>query len=261
MKVTSIWPQLKELIEVTAKEVREKRVNMLPDAFESKADDSLVTKIDKETEERLISGMVKILPESVFLAEEAHNKTEEDGYTWIIDPIDGTTNLVHNVPAYCISIALRYNGKTILGVVYEINRKEMFYAIEDEEGAYLNDMVIRVSETHTLNKSLIGTGFPASAFDKLDEYLVHFRYFMQHTHGIRRVGSAALDLAYVACGRYDGFFEYNLSPWDVAGGAYIVQKAGGLVTDFSGGEDFIYGRRIIASNSAIHVEMLNQLKK
>jgi myo-inositol-1(or 4)-monophosphatase len=260
MNADKIAPSILKLIEETAVFARKERTEFQHGDFDSKPDQSLVTHIDKETEERLISGLSKILPDSTFLAEEGYSQSKEGELTWIIDPIDGTTNMVHNVPAFCISVALRHQKKTILGIVYEISRNECFYAYDGLEGAFLNGKPIQVTKTATVKDSLIGTGFPMTAFEKIDEYLDHFRYFMVNTHGVRRVGSAALDLAYVSCGRYDGFFEYNLSPWDVAGGAYILQKAGGRVTDFTGGDDYIFGKRILASNGLIHDELLRRFQ-
>jgi myo-inositol-1(or 4)-monophosphatase len=248
------------LIEETADFARNERAVFKPGDFDSKSDLSLVTHIDKQSEEKLITGLRKVFTEANFLAEEGFSNVEEADLTWIIDPIDGTTNMVHNVPAYCISVALRHQSKTILGIVYEISRKEFFYAYNGLAGAYLNGNPITVSQTSSVKNSLLGTGFPMTAFDKIDEYMDHFRYFMVNTHGVRRVGSAALDLAYVACGRYDGFFEYNLKPWDVAGGAYIVSKAGGRVTDFNGGNNYIFGKNILASNSQIHGELLKRFE-
>ncbi|NPA43869.1 MAG: inositol monophosphatase [Chlorobi bacterium] len=218
-----------------------------------------VTEIDKRVEEFLVEQLGALIPGSGFLTEE---KTAEDlraDYIWIIDPIDGTTNFIHGLYPVAVSVALQHKGQTIWGMVYEPGLDELFYA--DETGAYLNGRPISVSEETALDRSLIATGFPYKNYDKLDAYLNSFRYLMFHTAGIRRLGSAAADLVYVACGRMDGFYEYGLSPWDVAAGAYIVQQAGGRVTDFTGGDDWMYGGEILATNGHIHREFLETLRK
>jgi myo-inositol-1(or 4)-monophosphatase len=244
------------LIENTALFVREERAKWEMKDLKHKADASLVTSIDIEVESRLTEGFAQILPEAECLAEENHNTEQKSDLFWIIDPIDGTTNLVHNFPMYCISVALHHKGKTIMGIIYEITSGECFWAHEGQEGAYLNQKRINVSEADTVKKSLIATGFPPNAFPNLDKYLKEFRALMTSTQGLRRLGSAAMDLAYVACGRCDGFFEYSLKPWDIAAGAYLVQKAGGKVTDFSGGDNYLFGGEILADNGLNHNELL-----
>src|SRR6185437_3575085 len=238
--------------------IRKSRMKLNASGISYKEDQSLVTSIDVGSEERLASALQSLLPQSTILAEEKHNTDPKTDFMWIIDPIDGTTNFVHNFPMYCISVALWHNGKIVLGIIYDIPGDECFWTHSESGVAYLNDRPIKVSRARTLNESLLATGFPSSAFDRMDEYLNHFKNFMLTTHGIRRLGSAALDLAYVACGRCDGVFEYSLKPWDVAAGAYLVQKAGGSVTDFSGGNNYLYGGEMLASNNWIHKELLRQ---
>ena len=199
------------------------------------------------------------MPNSGFITEEGTEAASKQEYTWVVDPLDGTTNFVHGLPVFAISIALLRNDKVVLGVVYEVNRKECFYAIENEP-AYCNQKRIHVSNIGTLETSLLATGFPYNTMNRLSEYMEILMQFMEHTHGIRRIGSAAVDLAYVACGRFQGFFEFNLNAWDVAAGAFIVQQAGGTVTDFKGGANFIFGREIIAANG-IHQSMLDLIQK
>jgi len=226
-----------------------------------KPDRSLVTSIDVASEAKLIEGLTKIIPTSNCIAEESQQNNPLTDYTWIIDPIDGTTNFVHNFPMYCISVGLYHEGKAIMGIIYEVNSEELYYAHEDEEGAYLNKNRIYVSKTATLSHTLLATGFPSVDLSRLDFYLSLFKKLMERTQGIRRLGSAAMDLAYVACGRCDGFYEYGLSPWDVAGGAYLVQKAGGYVSNFSGGDDYLFGREIIATNGLFHKELEELFKE
>jgi len=228
---------------------------------EQKGINDLVSYVDIEAEKRLIAGLKKILPKSGFIAEEgSYNENEKiKDFKWIIDPLDGTTNFVHGLPIFAISVALMEKQKIVLGVVFEINHHECFYAIDGEK-AYCNGEPISISSVETLSESLIATGFPFRNFERLPAYFQILNDFMLTTHGVRRMGSAAVDLIYTACGRFEGFFEYNLNAWDVAAGAFIVQKAGGVVTDFKGGDDFIFGKEIIASGK-IHHQMIDIIKK
>ena len=222
---------------------------------------NLVSYVDKEAERRLVNACQSIYPQAGFITEEGtvkQSRTKE--YNWIIDPLDGTTNYLHGLPIYAISVGLTRGDKPILGVVYHVVRKECFHAIENDN-AYCNDKIIRVSAVPTLQESLLATGFPYYHFDKRDVYLDIIKEFLEHSHGIRRLGSAAIDLAYVACGRLEGYFEYNLNAWDVAGGVVIIQQAGGIVTDFSGGNNFLYGGELCAGNKNMHPEMLELVKK
>ncbi len=222
---------------------------------------NLVSYVDKEAERRLVEVLHKTLPEAGFITEEGTvEQSTNKEFNWIIDPLDGTTNFLHGLPIFAISIGLTKGDKTILGVVYHIMRQECFHAIEGGP-AYCNDKVIHVSPIPTLNASLLATGFPYYHSEKQDDYLDIIKQFLEKSHGIRRLGSAAIDLAYVACGRLEGFFEYNLNPWDVAAGAFIVQQAGGKVTDFSGGDTFLFGRELCAANSNMHGEMLSIIKE
>ncbi|MGE0560822.1 MAG: inositol monophosphatase [Flavobacteriales bacterium] len=222
---------------------------------ETKSKNSLVTFVDKTAEQKLIKRLSKIVPEAGFIAEEGTSTKVGEVYNWIIDPLDGTTNFIHGVPCYCISIGLKRNNEIVLGVIYEINLNELFYAWEGSK-AYLNGKVISVTPTLTLEDSLIATGFPYYDYEKQEEYMNLFKDLMKNSRGLRRLGSAAVDLAYVACGRFDAFYEYSLHPWDVAAGAFIVQQAGGKVCDFKGENNYLFGKEIIASNGNIHNELL-----
>lgn len=221
---------------------------------ESKGRNDFVTRFDKQTEERLIRELSELLPQSGFVAEENSSDKRGVTYNWIIDPIDGTTNFIHGLFPYAISIALQENDEIVVGVVYEAGLDECFYAWKDG-GAYLNGQRIRVSEAATVADSLIATGFPYTNFSQMNEFIESLNYFMKNSHGMRRLGSAAADLVYVACGRVDAFYEYDLKPWDVAAGAFIVQEAGGRVSDFAGGNNYLYGRQIIATNALVFDEM------
>lgn len=235
------------LVKETGEFIRQESRKFDESKIEYKGKNDLVSYVDKEAEKRLVKGLSEILPGSGFVAEEGTSTRRSDIYNWIIDPLDGTTNFTHGLPVYAVSIALVKRGVLTLGIVYEINRDECFHAIKGQ-GAFLNHSPIKVSETKTLEKSLLATGFPYYNFDQMQQYLTIINEFMQTTHGLRRMGSAAVDLAYTACGRFEGFFEYNLNAWDVAAGALIVQEAGGKVTDFKGGENYVFGREIVAGN-------------
>ncbi|MDB5273332.1 MAG: inositol monophosphatase [Chitinophagaceae bacterium] len=223
-----------------------------------KGKNDLVSYVDKQTEELLIADLAKLLPEASILAEEGGLSSDKP-LQWVIDPLDGTTNYLHRLPVFSISIALRENGKEIAGLVHEANKNECFYAWENG-GAYCNDEKIQVSKANTLSQSLIATGFPYSLLDKTDAYFEIMKELLLKSHGLRRFGSAAVDLCYTACGRFEGYFEFNLKDWDVAAGALIVKEAGGKVTDFSGGNNFNTGHEVLATGN-IHEELLQVIQK
>ena len=227
---------------------------------ETKSKNSLVTYVDKTAEQKIVDGLIPFISNAGFITEEDTLDQIENEYMWIIDPLDGTTNFIHGIPFYSISIALQRKNETILGVVLEVTSNECFYAWEGSS-AFLNEKKIQVSDTPTLAESLLATGFPYYDYNRVDNYLALLKHFMQETRGIRRMGSAALDLAYVACGRMDGFYEYSLNPWDVAAGAFIVQQAGGKVTDFKGGNDYLYGKEIVAGNSLLFSDFSDAIKE
>jgi myo-inositol-1(or 4)-monophosphatase len=240
--------------------IRSEASSFTRDKAEYKGLNDLVSYVDKTAEEMLVEKLSRILPESGFITEEATIQKTGPTYNWIIDPLDGTTNFIHGIPTFAISIALQREKELVAGVVYEINRNEMFHAWAGG-GAYLGGTPIRVSGAKDISSTLLATGFPYYNFSKQEEYLQAFSELMRSCHGLRRIGSAAVDLAYVAAGRFDGFFEYNLNPWDVAAGALIVQEAGGNVLDFSGGTDFILQRELIAGSPAIAEQLLETLKR
>lgn len=239
--------------------IREESRKMSFDKADYKGINDLVTYVDKASEKRIISALKEILPEASILAEESGAEEKNSPFKWVIDPLDGTTNFVHGVPAYSVSIGLLENEKPILGVIYEVSRDECFSACEGK-GAFLNGKRIRVSGQTKLKDCLMSTGFPVTIFDKVPVLLRIIGEFIENSHGVRRTGSAALDLAYVAAGRFDGFFEYNLNAWDVAAGIVIVREAGGIISDFHGGDNFLYGREILAGNQA-QSQMLDQIRK
>lgn len=224
---------------------------------EIKGLNDLVSYVDKTSEKMLIDKLAYLIPESVFLAEESSLDNpildNANNYTWIIDPLDGTTNFVHGIPCYAISIGLQFQNEIILGVVYEIAKDECFYAFKNG-GAFLNGKQIKVSKSKTIKDSLLATGFPVNNFDKMEAYLKTLEFLIQNSHGVRRIGAASVDLCYLACGRVDAFFEYNLKPWDVAGASIIVKEAGGTICDFKGRDNWLFGKEIIATNNLIKNE-------
>lgn len=232
--------------------IRQERSNFDYKSVEVKGLNDLVSYVDKTSEQMLVKDLQMLLPDAGFIVEE-NTVSEKKESNWIVDPLDGTTNFVHGIPCYAVSIGLEHKGDIILGVVYEVSRNECFCAVKGE-GAFLNGTRIQVSQRPTLSESLIATGFPIYNFSHIESYLAALKYFMQHTHGLRRMGAAAADLCYLACGRVDAFFEYNLSPWDVAAGGLIVKEAGGTVNDFSGGTSWLFGKEISCTNGHLDPE-------
>jgi myo-inositol-1(or 4)-monophosphatase len=245
---------------LTGNFIRKESLSFNERSIEFKGLNDLVSYVDKQAEEQLVSNLQQLLPEAGFITEEKTINKVGLVYNWIIDPLDGTTNFIHGLPTYSISIALYEENVPVLGVVYEINRGEMFYSYKNGP-AYLNNQVISVSARTKVADSLLATGFPYYKFDKLPQYMLLLAELMQGCHGLRRIGSAAVDLAYVACGRFDAFFEYNLNSWDIAAGAFIVQQAGGNIVNFSGGFEFIDKREILATNSLIDQELLEIIQR
>ncbi len=228
--------------------------------IESKGRHNYVTYVDKGAEKMLVEKLQELVPESDIIAEEGNYPSGGFDHTWIIDPLDGTTNFIHGIPFFSISVALSYKNELVSGVVFDIMSGECFYASKNK-GAFLNGKPISISSSISLEEAVLATGFPYVLANRFESYLALFKGLVQSSRGIRRLGSAALDLVYVACGRFDGFYEFGLNPWDVAAGAIITSEAGGNVTDFQGKDNYLYGNQIIASNGKIHNEMLSIIKK
>ncbi|MBS1651004.1 MAG: inositol monophosphatase [Bacteroidetes bacterium] len=236
----------------------EEQKNFDKSKIEIKGLNDLVSYVDKSSELQLVNGLKNIFPLAGFITEEnTLNNIKE--YNWIIDPLDGTTNYLHGMPNYAISVALSKRDEIILGVVYKANGNECYSAFKNN-GAFLNKTKLSVSGTAKISAALIGTGFPINNFTKINEYLKTLAYFMQNTHGIRRIGAASLDLCFLAEGKLDAFFEYNLNAWDVAAGSIIVKEAGGNIFDFNGGCNWLFGKEIIASNNYLSKEILSVIK-
>jgi myo-inositol-1(or 4)-monophosphatase len=250
--------------------IRQERKGFSVDKIEYKGLNDLVSYVDKNAEKIIVAGLEKILPEAGFITEEKTTTKIGERYNWIIDPLDGTTNFIHGLPTYSVSIALKEYDELVSGVVYEINLDECFYACTDTP-AYLNGKEIKVTGIDSVAKSLIATGFPYYDFAKQSAYIELFSELMRSCHGLRRLGSAAVDLVYTACGRFEAFYEYNLrfeafyeynlNAWDIAAGVVIVRQAGGEVVNFKGGSEVLDTRELLATNGKITQEMLGIINK
>ena len=260
MNLEKIAGQVVNLCLKNADYIKEQLELLKAKDIELKDEHNFVTYVDRKSEEMLVEELSRLVPGSGFIAEEGKYGPEGASLKWVIDPLDGTTNFIHGVPIFSISIALIQDDQVILGVVHEINRSESFYTWKGGK-AYLNGKEIRVSAAGRLQDSLLVTGFPYRRDDILDRYVDLFKGFMKRTQDLRRLGSAAADLAYVAAGRFEGFYEISLSPWDVAAGSFLVKQAGGQVTDFQGGDDYIFGKSLVSSNGLVHEEMLEVVKE
>jgi myo-inositol-1(or 4)-monophosphatase len=243
-----------EIAKMAGQFMAEERKTFNDNRIESKGMHDLVSYVDKASEKQIIEQLQQLLPESGFIAEEGTTDIHGERFNWVIDPLDGTTNYIQGVPIYAVSIALLDKDELVLGVVYEVGRDECFYAWKNG-GAYLNTRPIQVSKRADIHDALVATGFPYSDFSRLDDYMETLKWAMKNARGVRRMGSAATDLAYVACGRFDAFWEYDLKPWDVAAGALIVKEAGGIVTDYKGGNNYLFGREIVATNGLLKLAL------
>jgi myo-inositol-1(or 4)-monophosphatase len=226
----------------------------------TKGPNDFVSEVDQAAEQKIIETLLAAYPGHGILAEEsgrAHGAKDSD-YVWIIDPLDGTTNFLHGFPVYSVSIALAFRGQIQQAVVYDPTRNDLFYASKGR-GAFLNDKRLRVSKRTRLADSLIGTGFPFRKGDNFKRYMSMFEEIMQNCAGLRRPGSAALDLCYVAAGYYDGFFETGLNPWDIAAGSLLITEAGGLIGNFTGEADYLYQREAVAGNPKVYAQMVQIL--
>ena len=230
-----------------------------PNDIETKEMNSLVSYVDKIAEEKIVEGLLKIIPNAGFITEEETENKKGEEYTFIIDPLDGTTNYLNKIPHYSISIALQKNEETIIGLVKSIPHDETWTAIKGN-GAHLNGNKITVSNK-SLHDSIVSTGFPYSNNLNYDAHFDVIKYWMTHCGGIRRMGSAAMDLCYVASGRFGTYYESTLNAWDVAAGILIVEEAGGIVSDFKGGDNYIFGGSIVASSPTVHQEVLDNIQK
>jgi myo-inositol-1(or 4)-monophosphatase len=227
---------------------------------DTKTYNNLVTFVDKESERRFVEGLRQIVPSAGFIAEEGTGEPSPSGLNWVIDPLDGTTNFVHGVPIWCTSVALCQHHIPLVGVIFDPNINELYVASLGN-GATLNGKSIHVSKVAPLEKALLATGFPYDDFGREDLYFQLLKDLTHCTRGMRRLGSAALDMAWTACGRLEGFYEYGLNPWDVAAGTVIIREAKGIVTTFHGGDDPIFGDDLICTNPLIYEELKTVIEK
>lgn len=228
-----------------------------------KEQNDFVTEVDQAAERIIVEEILRAYPDHAVLGEEFGEQNNEDGdkeYMWIIDPLDGTTNFIHGFPVFAVSIALQQNGRTIAAVIYDPSRDELFTAARGK-GAFLDRRRIRATSHPALKHALIGTGFPFRKGQDVDKYLAMFRAVMEKTSGIRRPGSAALDLAWLAAGRVDGFWEMGLKPWDIAAGCLIIEEAGGMVTDFAGDGNYLESGDVVAGGMKVHSALLQELRQ
>jgi len=227
-------------------------------SIEYKGEVDLVTKADRASEKMIVERIRKQWPEHDLIGEEGSRRETGSDFRWYVDPLDGTTNFAHRYPVFCVSMALEYKGERIAGVVFDPTRDEMF-AAEKGSGAQLNGQPTHVSSTPRLKESLVATGFPSHKRHK-NPNINFYHQITLRSHGVRRAGSAALDLCYTACGRFDAYWEFNLNPWDTAAGVLLVEEAGGKVTNFSGGPFEIASREVLASNTVLHEEVLREFQ-
>lgn len=254
-----IYAKVQEVVRTSAEFIRQNYAQVTSADIEEKGRNSLVSYVDRESEKILIEGLKAIWPEAGFITEEEMTGQELKDYTWIIDPLDGTTNFLNGLPFCSVSVALYDKSHVILGIVHEVVSGEHFYAIRGQ-GAYLNGQKIQVTDKPDFYDVLIGTGFPYTTEHTQPAHMTTLTKILQQTRGIRRLGSAALDCCYVACGRFGSFYENSLNAYDVAAGALIVQEAGGKITDFRGGNDWLFPGEILATAPQFQDIMLDILK-
>jgi len=279
MNLESITLQTIEIVRQAGGFIKQEAAKFDRSQTEYKAANNLVSYVDKETEKMLVSGLRQILPEAGFITEEgtAGEESNPNELYWVIDPLDGTANFIHSLPIYCVSVGLVQNSIPIAGVIYHLGTEELFYGWQgggawcsppipnrgnrsDSTIGDLGPTRLKVSGTSTLGDSLLATGFPYYKFEKQDRYLKILETLMQRCHGLRRMGAAAIDLAYVAAGRFEAFYEYNLNSWDMAAGALLILEAGGQITDFSGGQNWLFGGDVIAGCAA-QTELLEVIQE
>lgn len=248
--------QANQAVLEVAEFLRQEATRVQPGQIEEKHLNGLVSYVDRTAEEMLVERLGKLLPEASFVTEEETVEQHQSAdLCWIIDPLDGTTNYLYGLPHYSISVGLRSGNELLVGIVHHVPHNELFFAWRNG-GAWCNDRPIRVSSRNTMRQALVATGFPYHNFSRADAWFSVLRTLLAEGRAVRRYGSAALDLAYVACGRFDIFFEYGLNAWDVAGGALLVHEAGGRISDFRGGNNFVNGGEMLACNAAVYDDML-----
>jgi myo-inositol-1(or 4)-monophosphatase len=260
MNYQDLCSKVQEIARTAGAFIHEEQKKVTDDNIEIKSVASLVTYVDKTAEKQIVEALRELIPQSGFVAEEGTADSHNEKYTWIVDPLDGTTNYLFGLAPHSVSIGLAEDGEMVLGVVYEIGKNEMFYAWKDSP-AYCNGKEINVSKHAKSEETLIATGFPYYDFDRIDDYIDALKFLMKNTLGLRRFGSAAVDLCYVACGRFDAFFEHALHAWDVAAGVFILQQAGGKTCDFNGGNNWLFGGELVSASKSYFNEFYNIIHK
>lgn len=253
-----VTEEIRKLAVETGAFLREERRNFRRERVEEKRNHDYVSYVDKESERRIVERLSQLLPPAGFIAEEGSGSFTTQEYCWVVDPLDGTTNFIHDIAPYCVSIALRNREELLAGVVYEVCRDECFWAWKGSK-AYLNGTEIRVSRIGKLDEAFLALGFPYSAEYYKPRALSLIRCLYGQVAGLRLQGAAAAELCYIAAGRFEGRLEADLGPWDVAAGALILQQAGGKVTDFKGGDTFYSGHQVLATNGRMHKILLELL--
>lgn len=251
--------QVCDLARETGEWIAARRENFTFADVEFKGDQNMVSYVDKTAEKMIVERLRELTPDAGYITEEGTASARREQRIWIIDPLDGTTNFIHGLPPYCVSIALMEGDELVLGVVYEITLRELFHSWKGGK-SYLNGKEITVSAVDKLENALIAVGFSYATINEVDDFLDSIAYFARKTNGFRRIGSATADLVYVACGRFDAFSQVKLSPWDVAAGALIARNAGAVVCDYSGGDNYIFGQEIIASNPYIYPQFKEHVR-
>ncbi|MFV0344785.1 MAG: inositol monophosphatase family protein [Bacteroidales bacterium] len=259
MNYKEICTKVCETAKQAGKFIRDERAVFSQDKIEKKGKTDLVSYVDKTAEQLIVKQLREISPDAGFITEEGAVKQEIKEHVWIVDPLDGTTNFTRNIAPFAVSIALMHKDEIVVGVIYEICRNELFYTWQNAD-SYMNGKKIQVSDNSNFEESIFITGFPYSDFSNTEGSLQILNKLVKNSLGIRRLGSAATDLAYVAAGRAECFYEDTLNPWDVAAGVLLVKNAGGMVCDYSGGNDFLFGKSIIATNTKIHNNFLDLSK-
>ncbi|GAB3256914.1 inositol monophosphatase family protein [Larkinella harenae] len=261
LQLTGLSQQVAAIARKAGDFIRQESRSFSREKIEYKDFNNLVSYVDKEAEKQIVEALQKLLPEAGFITEEGTTGQHADrsGLNWIIDPLDGTANFIHKLPVFSVSIGLAEGKTPLAGVVYDINRDECYHASQGG-GAWCgqtggNDERLHVSPATRLHESMVATGFPYASMDRIERYLAILASLMLRTHGLRRMGSAAIDLAFVACGRFEAYYEFNLNCWDMAAGVLLVREAGGIVTDFNGGDEFLFRGDILAG-CAMQPELL-----
>ncbi len=252
--------QVQDIARTAGNFIREEQKNISEKSIELKSAASLVSYVDKTAEQQIVSALKKLISDCGFVAEEGTAESNNEKYTWFVDPLDGTTNYLHGLTPHSVSIGLADGDELVMGVVYEVGADEIFYAWTGSP-AFCNGKEIKAATRSKSENALIATGFPYYNFDRIDDYIEAMKVLMQSTRGIRRFGSAAIDLCYIAAGRFDGFWEHALHAWDVAAGTFILQQAGGKTVDFNGGENWLFGGEIVSASNSYFPEFFNVVNK